>query len=61
MRQDALLLKGFVNLVTDSSNLPAAFARADNKIVRKAAYLVHIQQDDIVCLLIAGGVYGLAG
>jgi hypothetical protein len=61
MRQDALLFEGFFNLVADGVNLPAAFARADNKIVRKAANLVHIQQDDIVGLFIAGGVYGLAG
>ena len=61
MRQDALLLQGFFNLVTDGANLPSAFTRADNKIVRKTAYAMHIQQDDIACLFIAGSVDGLAG
>ena len=61
MRQDAFFLQSFFYFVADGANLPGAFAGADNKIVRKAAYITDIQQDDIACLLIAGGFYGLTG
>jgi len=37
--------------------LPGAVAGADNKIVREAAYITDIQQDDVACLLIAGDFY----
>ena len=61
MRQDAVFLKGFFDFVADSANLPGAFSGADNKIVREAAYVTDIQQNDIACLLIAGNLYGPAG
>jgi hypothetical protein len=41
--------------------LPRAFTSADNKIVRKAAYLAQVQQNYIVRLLFAGGFHGFAG
>jgi hypothetical protein len=61
VRQDALYFKGFFNLVADSVKLPSALTGADNKIIRKAGNFMHIQQDDVAGLLIAGGVDGLAG
>jgi hypothetical protein len=61
MGQDTVFLQRFFDFVANGANLSGAFAGADNKIVRKAAYLTDIQQNYIACLLIAGDIDGAAG
>ena len=60
VRQDALVLESMSHLVVDGRNLPVGLAAAYHEIVGKAAHLAGVQQDNINCLLIGGGLYRLA-
>jgi hypothetical protein len=58
--QDALIFKLVQDFIIDGRNLPVRFAAAYHEIVSKAAHLAGVQQDNINCLLIGGGLYRLA-
>jgi hypothetical protein len=58
--QDALVFKTVSDFIVDGRNLPVGFAAAYHKIVGKAAHLAGVQQDNINCLLVGGGLYRLA-
>ncbi len=61
VRCDAFLLEAGLNLVTDGFQLWLALSGADNEVVRKAADIACIQEQDIVGEFRAGRLNGKAG
>jgi hypothetical protein len=60
VRQDALVFKPVPDFIIDSGNLPVGLAAAYHEIVGKAAHPAGVQQNNIDCLFIGGGLYRLA-
>ena len=61
IRLNAFGFQAFFYFIKNSTELPLAFTRANNKIVREPAYSADIQQHDVGSLFIAGRVYGPPG
>jgi hypothetical protein len=61
MWQNAILLQTQLDVFKDGTHLPLAVTGTEDEIVRKAAQVADIQQNDIAGLLIAGDFHSTAG